>query len=175
VHFLSVRDLWLDCCGLDQSNDGNRIASYASTSHLSRFFSLVKFSLAVGINQILPDRASSLAARLSPSWWLQSEIKRIAYIVCHDDELLLEEDHVLNGCHSLTDIEVMEAFLLRVLPITSVPVEDQREYLTNHLKMVDHIKKQLGDEITEGFKLFTLHLAPLRHHLKMTERARSLQ
>jgi hypothetical protein len=78
----------------------------------------------------------------------------------------LEEDHALNGCHSLTDIEVMEACLLRGLPITNDPIEDQREYLTNHLKMVEHVKKQVGDEITEGFKLFTLHLAPLRYHLK---------
>ena len=69
----------------------------------------------------------------------------------------------------------MEACLLRGLPITSDPVEDQREYLTNHLKMVENVKKQVGDDITEGFKLFTLHLAPLRHHLKMTERARSFQ
>jgi hypothetical protein len=135
----------------------------------------VQFSLAVGINQFLPDWASAWVARLSPSWWLRSEIKRIAHIVCHDDELLLEEDNALNGCHSLTDIEAMEACLLRGLPINSDPAEDQREYLTNHLKMVEHVKKQVGDEITEGFKLFTLHLAPLRYHLNMTERARSFQ
>jgi hypothetical protein len=153
-------------------------------SHSFALFSFlqVKFSLAIGINQFLPDWASSWVARVSPSWWLRREINRIAYIVCHDDELLLQENHALDGCHSLTDMEVMEACLLRGLPITSntsgqnhPPVEDdQRESLTNHLKMVEHVKKQMGNhDITEGFKLFTLHLAPLRYHLKMTERAKS--
>jgi hypothetical protein len=101
--------------------------------------------------------------------WLRRQIDRISRIVCHDDALLLEEGHALNHCESLTYIEIMDACLMRGLPVTNNTVEERRECLTNHLKMVASVKRRIKGPITEGFRLFTLHLAPLRYHIKMTK------
>jgi hypothetical protein len=137
----------------------------------------VKLSLAVGINQYFPGWLSPWVTELSPSIWLKSQIDRISRIICHDDALLLEEGHdlAINQQHScasrLTDTEVMDACLMRGLPVTNNSVEERRECLTNHLKMIASVKQRIQGPITEGFRLFTLHLAPLRYHLKMTTKS----
>jgi hypothetical protein len=125
-------------------------------------------------NQYLPGWLSPWVAEWSPSIWLKSQIDRISKIVCHDDALLLEERHDMNNCQSLTDNEVMDACLMRGLPVTNHSAEERRECLTNHLKIVVSVKRRIDGPITEGFRLFTLHLAPLRYHLKMTKDSKLL-
>lgn len=129
---------------------------------------LVTLALAAGINQNWPDLISVPITRSSPSAWNRSQILRKASDIADDDDLLLDEGHVLNGCASLTDLEVLDACLNRGLPV-NVSYEEMRRCLTNHLRMIGEITSQFPDEAeTEGFKLFTLHLGPLRQHLKTT-------
>jgi hypothetical protein len=71
---------------------------------------LVKLALAIGVNQNLPSWLSSVATEWSPTWWLQYRIRQTAQIVTEDDRLLLVERHDENGCSSLTDVEVMDAW-----------------------------------------------------------------
>jgi len=135
----------------------------------------VTLSLAVGVNQSLPGWLSQLVTTFQPSSWLRDQIDRIARYICHDDAMLLEEGHHLNGCSSLTDLEVMDACLKRGLPVvnndnsSSSPfLNDCRKCLTNHLQMIAAVREgEREDSLSgDGFRLFTLHLAPLRHHLK---------
>jgi hypothetical protein len=106
-----------------------------------------------------------------PTWLLKREINRIMTFVCHDDKLLLEEGHHHNGCVELTGMEVLEACSFRGLPV-DISLEEQRQCLTNHLKMVGTLREKLtpSNEGSEGLRLLTMHLAPLRHHLKQKTR-----
>jgi hypothetical protein len=71
---------------------------------------LVKLALAIGVNQNLPSWLSQVVTEWSPTWWLQYRIRQTAQVVTEDDRLLLFERHDENGCSSLTDIEVMDAW-----------------------------------------------------------------
>jgi hypothetical protein len=71
---------------------------------------LVKLALAIGVNQNLPSWLSPVVTEWSPTWWLQYRIRQTAQVVTEDDRLLLFERHDENGCSSLTDIEVMDAW-----------------------------------------------------------------
>jgi hypothetical protein len=71
---------------------------------------LVKLALAIGVNQNLPGSLSLLVTEWSPTWWLQYKVRQIAQAVVEDDRLLLFERHHEDGCSSLTDIEVMDAW-----------------------------------------------------------------
>jgi hypothetical protein len=129
---------------------------------------LVQLALCIGVCQHLPLWWSQWMVELTPSFLLHRQVDRIGKIVTHDDALLLEEGHDLNGCTSLTDQEVTDACLLRALPVQNDHSPSmRRECLTNHLKMVANVKRHMHGPITDGFRLFTLHLAPLRYHLKM--------
>jgi len=116
---------------------------------------------------------------LSPSWWLELSIRRIGNEVYEDDKLLLEEEYDSNGCQSLTNQEVVDACLLRGLPVT-VSYDEMRQCLTNHLSMIRQLNTSLkksnieakslnslhDDKGEEGYKLFVLHLPALRWHLR---------
>jgi hypothetical protein len=106
---------------------------------------------------------------MAPTIFLYRQVERISEIVCHDDALLLEEGHDLARCETLTDQEVADACLMRGLPVT---LQDssaaRRECLTNHLNMIANVKRHMHGPFdqTDGFRLLTLHLNPLRYHLK---------
>lgn len=139
---------------------------YMSVYDLPREY-LVKLSLSVGICQQVPGWLSKLLVHVSPSMWLRRQVNRISEVVCHDDALLLEEGHHCNHCASLTDEEVTDACLLRGLPVEmDDPIEVRRECLTNHLKMIAQVKWSMDGPMDRSFQLFTMHLAPLRYHLK---------
>jgi len=108
----------------------------------------------------------------TPSVLLRRQVERISEIVCHDDALLLEEGHDMNNCQLLTCQEVNDACLMRGLRV-SIHDSDlvRRECLTNHLKMIAAVKRKMRAPINDGFKLFTVHLAPLRYHLKVINKA----
>lgn len=126
---------------------------------------LTSLALANGLYQSFPDPLSRLFAYLCP--WLRSEVRRIANLVGTDDKLLLEEAYDSNGCESLTDQEVLDACLMRGLPVT-VSYAEMRECLTNHLTMIRALQESLPNSHTtpEGLKLFTLHLSALRYYLR---------
>jgi hypothetical protein len=127
---------------------------------------VVTLALAAGVNQNWPSEIAIPLTRLCPTRWIRQEILRKAADIVDDDELLLEEGHDLNGCETLTDLEVLDACLNRGLPL-NVSYAEMRRCLTHHLRMIGEITSEFPDEAdTEGFKLFTLHLAPLRQHLK---------
>ena len=146
-------------------------------------------SLATGIYQSLPKWLSPWITEWTPSWCLAYQIDRVGRMVVQDDILLLEEEHDVTGCSTLTDTEVLDACLIRGLPVMSHSAEERRKCLTNHLKLIRSVKQRLlvrqqqqqqqqlgkggnnnGRNLskTEGFRLFTLHLNPLRYHLKVT-------
>jgi hypothetical protein len=71
---------------------------------------LVKLALAIGVNQNLPGWLSPFVTEWSPKWWLQYRVRQTAQAVVEDDRLLLFERHHEDGCSSLTDVEVMDAW-----------------------------------------------------------------
>lgn len=71
---------------------------------------LVKLALAIGVNQNLPGWLSPYVTKCSPTWWLQYRVRETAQVVSEDDRLLLLERHDEDGCSSLSDIEVMDAW-----------------------------------------------------------------
>lgn len=139
----------------------------SSTERMPRDY-LVALALAVGLNQNFPPNISSPLTSCCPSLWLRFRIRKLAKVVVEDDELLLLEGHDANGCESLTDVEVMDACLMRGLPV-GIPAGGMRLCLTNHLKMIAAVKDRIPREAVvseEGFGLFTLHLAIIRNFLK---------
>jgi hypothetical protein len=118
----------------------------------------------MGVNQYLPGSISPWVADFQPTAWLQSQVDRIARVICKDDAMLIEEGHHLNECSTLTDTELLDACSMRGLPIHTA---DRRRHLTNHLTMVAAVREDpLAKTDTDGFRLFTVHLTPLRHSLK---------
>lgn len=145
---------------------------YTSVQDLPREY-LVTLCLCIGVCQHLPGWMSRWMVELTPSFLLARQVERISGIVCHDDALLLEEGHDLNGCESLTDQEVTDACLVRALPVSrDHSAEVRRECLTNHLRIIAKVKRNMAGPVTDGFRLFTMHLAPLRYHLKMLHDAK---
>jgi hypothetical protein len=120
----------------------------------------------MGVNQSLPGWISPWVAEFQPTTWLQSQVDRIARVICKDDAMLIEEGHHLNECSSLTDTELLDACSMRGLPVLR-PAADRRRCLTNHLTMVAAVREDpLAKPDTDGFRLFTVHLTPLRHSLR---------
>ena len=77
---------------------------------------------------------------------------------------------ILYGCESMTDQEVLDASLLRGLPVT-LSREEMRLCLTNHLGMIRALKERVPSENeqrkpSEGLKLLTMHLSSIRYYLK---------
>ena len=133
---------------------------------------LISLALANGLYQHLPNLLSSLGARLCP--WLKHEVRRIGTDIAVDDTLLLEEAYDSNGCESMTDEEVLDACLMRGLPVT-VPLEEMRVCLTNHLSMIRTLKERVPSEKhkpSQGLKLLTMHLSSIRYYLRNESVAR---
>jgi hypothetical protein len=130
---------------------------------------LVALCLSIGVLQQWPLWMSKWMVTFAPTIFLYRQVEGISDIVCHDDALLLEEGHDLNMCENLTDQEVADACLMRALPVSLQHTSQQRrEMLTNHLQMIANVKRHMHgpfDE-TDGFRLLTLHLSPLRYYLK---------
>jgi hypothetical protein len=126
---------------------------------------LISLALANGLYQSYPDLLSRLFATCCP--WLRGEVRRIANLVATDDKLLLEEAYDSNGCESMTDQEVLDACLMRGLPVT-VSYAEMRLCLTNHLTMIKVLRESLPKQhaTPEGLKLLTLHLSALRYYLR---------
>jgi len=157
---------------------------------------LVPFALAVGINQNFPLWFSRFVTdRLTPSRWLRYRVNRVALVVAEDDDNLLLENYHLDGCQSLTEVEAMDACLMRGLPI-GIPTADQRVCLTNHLNTIASVKERLatlrqrqqpdteeednddendgiGQPMTQAekqsFGLFTLHIPIIRDFFKQQQ------
>jgi hypothetical protein len=130
---------------------------------------LVQLALSVGIGQQFPLWFGRILVQyLTPSIILRSQVNRLSEIVCHDDALLLEEGHHCNHCEFLTDEEVTDACLIRGLPVDMDDSANiRRQCLTDHLNMIAEVKLSMNGPMDSGFRLFTIHLAPLRHHMMM--------
>ena len=156
----------------------HRLSLFLISLHL---FLQVKLSLATGIYQSLPKWLSPWITEWTPAWCLAYQIDSIGRSIVQDDSLLLEERHDITRCQTLTDIEVLDACLIRGLPIMNHSTNERRQCLTNHLKLIASVKQRLlirqqqqqqhdrNIFQTDGFRLFTLHLNPLRYHLKKTQ------
>jgi hypothetical protein len=75
---------------------------------------LIKLALAIGVNQNLPGWLSPFVTEWSPNWWLEYRVRQTAQVVSEDDRLLLLERHDEDGCSSLTDVEVMDAWYVMI-------------------------------------------------------------
>lgn len=128
---------------------------------------LISLASANGLYQHLPPTLSTVAVHLCP--WLRQEIRRIGTNIAADDTLLLEEAYDSNGCQSMTDQEVIDACLMRGLPVT-VSYEEMRVCLTHHLQMIRALKERVpsedGRKPSAGLKLLTMHLSSIRYYLK---------
>lgn len=126
----------------------------------------------MGINQYLPGWMSPWVTALQPSLWLQSQVDRISLVICQDDALLIQEKYHVDGCRSMTETEVRDACLMRGLPVRRrATLAERRTSLTNHLNMVEKVRADPATRIdSDGFRLFTAHLAPLRYWLKQKQK-----
>ena len=130
------------------------------------------FALAIGVHQHLPEWLSRAATEFTPSFMLKKMIKERCNVVYRDDEMLLEEGYHRTGCTAFTDVELLNACLMRQLPVTSSSsIEERRQCLTTHLNMILQVKQRLAIDNRrpieeEGFALFSMHLAPIRYALK---------
>jgi hypothetical protein len=103
---------------------------------------------------------------------IKHKVTQVARDIYIDDALLLQEGHEVVSCSSLTDDEVMDASLLRGLPIADIgECDEMRTYLTNHLKIVAplHVQRALPtspEQIHLGKAYFTLFIPAIRHSLK---------
>lgn len=130
---------------------------------------LTRLALAVGIHQSFPPPLNRWVTRLAPSIWLRYRVRQVAHDVSHDDHLLLLEEYHKDGCVRMTALEVLHACLIRNLPI-DCSVDEMRRCLTNHLKMIDEVKRGIPPGVlTEGFGVFTLHLVILRDYFKRVQ------
>lgn len=149
--------------------DKNFILPVGQLAHLESYprEHLISLALANGLYQHLPPTLSSLSAHLCP--WLRTEIRRIGTNIAVDDILLLEEAYDSNTCASMTDTEVMDACLMRGLPVT-VSHEEMRICLTHHLEMIRSLKERVpsesGHKPSEAIKLLTMHLSAIRYYLQ---------
>jgi len=153
---------------LPEKEAKNFLLPVGKLAHLEKYprEHLISLALANGLYQHLPGSLSTLAARMCP--WLRQEIHRIGTNIAIDDKLLLEEAYDLYGCESLTDQEVMDACLMRGLPVT-VSYDEMRVCLTNHLGMIRTLKERVLSEESkpsEAMKLLTMHLSSVRYYLQ---------
>jgi hypothetical protein len=121
-------------------------ATNASASLLDRMPRryLVEFALAVGVYPTLSSPWNSRLAHCSPTWWLQRQLRHLAQAVAEDDRALQrlvreEEGRGMDALASLTDVEIMDACLLRGLPLTNVTFTDMRQCLANHLRIMQYL------------------------------------
>jgi hypothetical protein len=135
---------------------------------------IIELALAIGIHQHLPPWASTKITALSPTRLLRFQILQKIRIVTKDDTLLLQEQHHKYGCESLTDTEVMDACLMRGLPV-NISAENMRVCLTNHLNMIAALRDCISHDAlkSESFALLTVHLPILRQVIKSNEENQS--
>jgi hypothetical protein len=128
----------------------------------------VPFALAVGVYQSMPAQISPCMADFSWEWYLRYRVRDAAVAVCRDDRALLQEQADCSRCATLTDAEVLDACLMRGLPLEDLSADDMRQSLTNHLRMIKSV--QPTDTVKdESFGLFTLHLTILRDYYKKAQ------
>lgn len=167
--------------------------SLSTVDQLPRNY-LVQFALTVGVYHSFPPDMSVHLGKLSPSWWLRRTVRHIVTTVADDDNALIlqrEESFGEPTTHgegsvagTLSEMEVMDACLMRGLPVVNTTVEQMRECLANHLNMIAALEKQMSAAQSktseypadknshsisvneESLGLFTLHLAILRDFLK---------
>jgi hypothetical protein len=150
---------------------------------------LINFTLAIGIFSSLPPKVSTiLAFKVVPLWWLRSRVKQVMRTIVDNDHALLrlrqKEDSLgpnatfLAVVFTLSDVEVMDACLMRGLPIVDLQYDDMRRCLANHLQMIADLKedilwKKIGNgemflENEEQFGLFILILPIVRDYFKQS-------
>ena len=119
-------------------------------------------ALATGYAQRFPLVWAQTAVRLSPPALLRNEIGRVARQVYTDDTLLLEESYHTYGCEGMTDDELLEACLLRGIPIASPNNYPQlQKAMTQHLRVMEELRTKHQDD-QEKISLFALHLPALQ-------------
>lgn len=143
----------------------NNLPQLSAVKRIPRAY-LTRFALAIGVYQTLPQPLNGIMAELTPSPWLRARVRQVAQDLCRDDAMLLSEGHHDDKCQRLTDVEVMDACLMRNLPM-DCSISEMRKCLTNHLHMIESAKAsmQSGDP-TEEFGILTLHLSILRDYFK---------
>jgi hypothetical protein len=152
----------------DQAFSKAATCSLSNLSLLSRPH-LIELALALGVHQSFPSWASELMTFYAPTSLLRFRIRQKIELVRRDDCLLLQEQQHENRFESLTDVELVDACLMRSLPVDLSP-EKMRACLTNHLTMIASVTRQLTDHelevASEGFALFSVHLSILRQAWK---------
>lgn len=125
---------------------------------------LVEFALAIGVYETIPPPWDARLAQWSPTLLLQRQVRTIAVALSSEDVALREYFNAKK--HSLSDIEIMDACLFRGYPVDQVSFSEMKDFLFNHLRMVDSIRHCIAQgnlEMTEeSIGLLTLHLAIMR-------------
>jgi len=103
-----------------------------------------------------------------PNAFVRRRLMAKAENVCRDDTLLIEEGHHLHGglgCGLLTKEEVLEACVLRGLPVSrDLSTNEMRIFLTDHLLMMEQILKRKNKNVfaNDDARVFVLHLPAIR-------------
>mmetsp|Transcript_21370 Transcript_21370/g.49308 ORF Transcript_21370/g.49308 Transcript_21370/m.49308 type:complete len:205 (+) Transcript_21370:1-615(+) len=133
---------------------------------------LATLALATGYAQRFPHLMARFLVYISPRRFLESETQTLALQILRDDESLLEHHYHTYHCEGLTNAEVMEACLLRGMPV-SVDCNTMRKSMTNHLKLVERVLEKFPvattattEEEKQRMALFIMHLPALRQYFK---------
>jgi len=156
-------------------HQGNTETSTTTLSTISRHH-MITLALASGYLQRFPSIITKWLVPAIPFTWLCYDMEQHAYHITKDDDLLIDEGYDIKYCHDMTDDEVLEACLIRGMPITTVAV--MREQLTIYLTMMRRLREELPSVVTgsksEPFRLFTLHVTALRCHLKIVKSSHNI-
>jgi LETM1-like protein len=141
---------------------------------------LLALSLCSGLYDTLPGPVQYwCAAQCTPTWYLRRFLRQVARTIAQDDAVLWYEEHVVASSapdgpsfvHSMTTVELMDACLLRGLPILHVSREDMCVALRQHLRIMAAVRTTLAAnvhaqaiDVSERMGLFALYASILRQH-----------
>lgn len=154
-HLITIFSIFSDVAE-EANNSVTHRATLASLEDRPHAY-LVELALFAGAYQNLTPPLNSLVARMMPSLFLKDRIMRLAVDVALDDCALLDEMHDRSDCMELTDEEVQDACLARVIPITG-SVDDSRQLLTEYLRTMRILRQHFPRTSASSFGMFSLHL-----------------
>jgi LETM1-like protein len=148
---------------------------------------LIALALSSGLYSTLPAPLPHWsAANGTPTWVLRRFLRQLAHTIAHDDTVLLHEEHIMansSGARdvnmfvdTMTTVELMDACLLRGLPIVHVSKGEMRTALSQHLQIIAEVRKihvpspVVSENVLhqERIGLFAVHLPILRQNLAET-------
>ena len=130
-------------------------------------------ALSMGYCQRFPLPMARALTELSPTPLLRFDLEQTGSDLVRDDTMLLQESYHRYDCDGLTDDEVLEACLIRGMPVSNDYMA-MRRHMTNHLKVMEELRERFNDkhvskddkEKASTMGLVTMHLPAIQAALQ---------